>query len=89
MHATEGGSRQGRWSGGAQGSAVAAVGCFVGGGTAGSGLERAQASAGHRARVTRVRQLGPVAWLMVVQGFGTLDAEGARAQGKGRALEEM
>ena len=65
------------------------MGCCVGGGTAGSGLERAQAAAGRRARVTRARQLGPVARLMVVQGFGTLGVEGAGAQGKGQALEEM
>ena len=65
------------------------MGCCVGGGTAGSGLEPAQEVAGRRARVTRARQLGPVARLMVVQGFGTLGTEGDRAQGKGRALEEM
>ena len=29
------------------------MGCCVGGGTAGSGLERAQAAAGRRVRVTR------------------------------------
>ena len=42
------------------------MGCCVGGDTAGSGLERAQAAAGHRAMVTRARQLGPMARLMVV-----------------------
>ena len=49
MHSTEGGSGQWRGSGGAQGSAVVAVGCCVGGGTARSGLERVQAAAGRRA----------------------------------------
>ena len=68
---------------------MAAVGCCVGGDIAGSGLERAQAAAGCRARVTSAWQLGPVARLMVFQGFGTLGAEGAGAQGKGRTLEEM
>ena len=65
------------------------MGCCVGGGIARLGLERVQAVVGRRARVTRARQLGPVARLMVVQGFGTLGAEGVGAQGKGRALEEM
>ena len=61
MHATKGGSLQGRGSGGVQGSvaAVAAVGYCVGGGTAGSRLDGngSQGSATNRlkARATRAR----------------------------------
>ena len=55
----------------------------------GQGLHARGSCCGGRVRVTRARQLGPVTQLMVVQGFGTLGAEGEGAQGKGRALEEM
>ena len=61
MHTTEGGSWQGRGSGGAQGFATAAVGCCVGCGTAGSGLDgngiQGSATDGLRTRAIRARQL--------------------------------
>ena len=41
-----------------------------------------------RARVTRAQQQGLVAWVMVVQGSGTLGAKGALSRGRRLGLGE-